>query len=350
MGHPTSRSTRGSNNKFRTPIQVFTDALASVTTVPVSGSLPFPTDLESPQRKKMQQACLNEKIPENLDDPALFRPRPSGINTPLIWQHCTMKGWLTKHIPPTFSFTKTKKKRFIILADRMLYTFKTDHQTGQFREFMELTKSTNVFVTDQFAGVPYCIEIRKPSEETIHWYLQAPDAETMKLWLERLKKTIYWLRENHAGTVNLAKLATIDTENFSPRPTPRASQNEHGMKSQSSIYSPSPDVIQSSSYVPFITPPSSPGVSSYHAYPNHSVRSSISTSLSFEDYCYPFDRSRSTSSASTSSSTGSPSLHSSPSLRTTRSIRLLNTLPPPLPPPTTSLPPVPTHTPPFKAQ
>ncbi|KAG0167010.1 hypothetical protein DFQ28_006701 [Apophysomyces sp. BC1034] len=357
MGHPAPRPTRANNHKSRTPIQVLASALASVATVPVSGSLPFPTDLESPQRAKMQQSRLNETIPENMDDPALFRPNPTGINPPLIWHHCTLKGWLTKHVPPAFSFTKSRKKRFVILADRMLYTFKTDQQTNHYREFMELTPSTSVFVTDHFAGVPYCIEIRKIKEETNHWYLQAPDAETMKLWLERLKKTIHWLRQGHPGTINLEKLATIDTnEEFSPRPTPRTSRSEQDMKYQPIINSPSSDITHAQSYINYMTPPSSPGpVPAYNPFGgmqrNGSIRSSISTSLSLEEYYFSYERSRSTSSTSTSSSSGtaSPSLHSNPSIRTARSHRLLKILPPALPPPTAALPPLPAHIAPFRA-
>ncbi|KAI8139976.1 hypothetical protein BJV82DRAFT_624629 [Fennellomyces sp. T-0311] len=146
-------------------------------------------------------------------DPALFRPSYGGVNVSAVWESCTMRGWMTKHIPPSYSFTKTKKRRFVILADRMLYTFKVDQPTPHYREFFELTKDTIVFVTDYISGAMYCIEITKIVGEKKSWYMQCDNAEHMKLWLDRLKKTVAWLREGDSrGVVTSRVLAKVQTE------------------------------------------------------------------------------------------------------------------------------------------
>ncbi|KAI9032852.1 hypothetical protein CLU79DRAFT_728364 [Phycomyces nitens] len=149
---------------------------------------------------------------ESRDDPSTYAPHGSSINDKAIWENATMRGWIIKHQPPSFSFTSQKKPRYLILSDRMIYTFKTDQQTPHFKEFFELTKSTHVFVTDQFTGVPHCLEVRKSYRESYSWFLQAPDAPTMMLWLERLKKTLFWLRTDPIGTASLEVLANINIE------------------------------------------------------------------------------------------------------------------------------------------
>ncbi|KAL0091998.1 hypothetical protein J3Q64DRAFT_1726471 [Phycomyces blakesleeanus] len=146
------------------------------------------------------------------EDPCEYAPCGPLINDAIVWGNATMRGWIIKHQPPSFSFTSHKKPRYVILADRYLYTFKTDHQTDHYKEFLELTRLTHVFVTDQFAGVPHCIEIRKMNGESYSWFIQAPDGPTLMLWLERLKKTLFWLRTNPTGTLNPNIMASINIE------------------------------------------------------------------------------------------------------------------------------------------
>lgn len=150
--------------------------------------------------------------PDEITDPALFRPVQGYVRPSVVWKHYTMRGWLTRHIPPSYSFTKSKKTRYVILADRMIYTFKTDKPTPHYREFLELTKDTDVFVTDYFSGVLYCIEICKHDGESKSWYLQCEDAESMKVWLDRLKKTVHWLRAGHPGVVTLSAISRIQSD------------------------------------------------------------------------------------------------------------------------------------------
>ncbi|KAI7870866.1 hypothetical protein BDF14DRAFT_1770589 [Spinellus fusiger] len=123
-----------------------------------------------------------------------------------------MKGWVTKHIPPSFSFIGQKKKRFFILSDRMIYAFKSDQAGSCYRELFQLTKSTQVFVTDHFSGVSNCLEIQKKDENDLSWYFQAPDSATMQVWLQLLKKTILWLRTDPQGPCNPTELISIPNE------------------------------------------------------------------------------------------------------------------------------------------
>jgi hypothetical protein len=134
----------------------------------------------------------------NLNDPALYKPTSKGVPLKLIFQQATCQGWLTKHQAPTFSFMKSQKKRYVVLVDRLLYTFKSE-TPDSYREFLEINKNTHAFATDQFSGL-YCIEIKKVSpNETVSWYLQAEDAETMKLWLSKIRSTIVWLASDEKG-------------------------------------------------------------------------------------------------------------------------------------------------------
>lgn len=130
-----------------------------------------------------------------------------------LWTRATYRGWMTKHMPPAFSFTKTHNRRYIVLIDRMIYTYKTDDNPRDFREFFELSKNTDVFATDLFPSVLYCLEIQR-NEDGRTWYLQADNVEEMKIWMDRLKRTVQWLRGNVGGeedaALTLATLETID--------------------------------------------------------------------------------------------------------------------------------------------
>lgn len=192
-------------------MEILTNALASVSnTAPISGSMPFPFDqpqyLAPIKRVKTSDSMLD------LNDPQTYRPKAHGIHVDVILQQATCSGWLTKHRAPTFSFMKNIKRRYIVLVDRMLYGFKSE-TPETYREFLELTKNTHAFVTDQFAGELYCIEIKKMGyDDSSSWFLQADDAESMKLWLDRIKRTIAWLRTGTSGTITKGSLTTITTE------------------------------------------------------------------------------------------------------------------------------------------
>ncbi|ORZ25457.1 hypothetical protein BCR42DRAFT_400212 [Absidia repens] len=175
-------------------------------------SMGFPLNVETTERRRHRKDQDAEKKRVSPDDVTSFRPTLTGIHSHIIWQHATLKGYLTKHIPPVFSFTRNRKRRFVILADRFLYAFKTDTPTDKYREFFELGPNTQAFVTDRMANTLYCIEIRKPgADDSSTWYLQAEDAEGMKMWLERLKKTIQYMvdHKDDKGPITNDKLHSV---------------------------------------------------------------------------------------------------------------------------------------------
>ncbi|KAI8074165.1 hypothetical protein BC940DRAFT_290205 [Gongronella butleri] len=179
---------------------------------------------------------------EHLD---AFRPTATGCIVKFVWQHATMRGFMTKHIPPTFSFTKTRKRRYFVLADRYLYVFKSDQPAARYREFLVLTPDTQVFVTDAMNGVLYCLEVRKPGIESNPWFLQADDAESMKLWLERIKKTIQHMAEHPDDQLPITKdrlqlLHADDLSSSSITINGADSNSLHGSSSSSSIHTNTP--------------------------------------------------------------------------------------------------------------
>jgi hypothetical protein len=123
-----------------------------------------------------------------------FHPARRGqVALGLVKPSATKAGWLNNHIPASFGFSKQWKKRFFVLVDSMLFIYKDDNSTLTWRNFMELSKDTIVFVTNEFGNKLYCIEIRKPGQER-SWYVQADGPEDMKLWLNELKATVRWIK------------------------------------------------------------------------------------------------------------------------------------------------------------
>ncbi|KAI9315965.1 hypothetical protein BX666DRAFT_1953270 [Dichotomocladium elegans] len=146
----------------------------------------------------------------DLNDPASFRPLAMGTHAALLWPFALMQGWMTKYTPPAYSFIKTKHRRFVIIVDRMVYTFKADNPQHDFREFFELTPNTSVSLTDQFSGCMHCIELER-REDGRTWYLEPENVEDLNLWLDRLKGAIEWLRRRLPGVITLQTLGATST-------------------------------------------------------------------------------------------------------------------------------------------
>ncbi|KAI8098582.1 uncharacterized protein BX664DRAFT_319068 [Halteromyces radiatus] len=348
-------------------------------------SMGFPVDVETTERRRQRKQQEEQKKRISPDDVSSYRPSSTGIHSHIIWQHATMKGYLTKHIPPVFSFTKNKKRRYVILADRFLYCFKTDVPTNKYREFMELGPDTQAFVTDHLSGVLYCIEIRKPGIDATSWFLQAEDADGMKIWLERLKKTIQYLADNkddkgpitkeklhfvhspedlfflnggiyhpHANDSNSLHGTSSSGDSSSINMTPRSSQHEidtstwrhSGSTNWTDPHSPS--TTSGSNYA--CSPPMSPSTATMNG---SFSSSSVSTPTSFNQYqqlhhintCNT-NGGRIQRNDSMRSSLSQEDYHHTSRINSLRSLpspRLPDSLPPALPPPTSSLPPPPTH-------
>lgn len=138
-----------------------------------------------------------------------FHPARRGqVALGLVKPHATKAGWLNNHIPASFGFSKQWKKRFFVLIDSMLFIYKEDSPTLTWRNFMELSKDTIVFVTNEFGNKLYCIEIRKPGQER-SWYVQAEGPEDMKMWLSELKSTVRWIKTGKRSTEDDETASTL---------------------------------------------------------------------------------------------------------------------------------------------
>lgn len=167
----------------------------------------------------------------DLNDPLTFKPTSNGIiHVDIILKYAKCSGWIIKHRAPTFSFMKHSKKRYIVLVDRMLYSFKSS-TPDTYKEFFEITKNTQAFATDKFAGELYCIEIRKMGlDDSNSWYLQAENSESMKMWLDNIKQTIAWIQRNDGNGTNLAYgksslLPTAEQDEYNSRTSSIASSH-----------------------------------------------------------------------------------------------------------------------------
>ncbi|KAI9251968.1 hypothetical protein BY458DRAFT_536060 [Sporodiniella umbellata] len=161
----------------------------------LSSSIPFPID-DVPVRQ------YKSTKPVDSQDPDSYRPKADGIHVKLILKEAVCKGWLKKYKKPTFMFRSAYKKRYVLLVDRMLYTFKSE-TPNTYREYFEMTAETEVYLSDRFSKTAYCIEISKKtgSESGLTvWLLQTEDAETMKVWLSYLKQTVCCLKRGHQDT------------------------------------------------------------------------------------------------------------------------------------------------------
>ncbi|GAA5795932.1 hypothetical protein EDC94DRAFT_619793 [Helicostylum pulchrum] len=282
-------------------------------------SIPFPVDeMRVRQSKNPNQFDMN--------DPSSYKPRANGVNVGLILQQAIHSGWMIKHRTPTFSFMKSSKPRLVVLVDRMLYTFKSN-TPEIYREFYELTANTNAYVTDQISGVLFCIEIKKKGHEEA-WYLQADDAESMKVWLDRIKRTISCVRasnNNSTGTITSASLLNITTEEeeYTMVANNKLYESPVSSKSELSLDTTTSTIMLFNS--PHTSTPSSP-VSSI-IYEDESVSSFQSSIGAVSDYSLECPRRQSSQRVSR------PSISYS-----------LSTVPPPqLPPPKTQPPPIPSY-------
>jgi hypothetical protein len=304
----------GNNSSQIKPMKILTNVLQ---TAPMSGSLPFPVDTV---HRVKNHGMLD------LNDPSTYRPRPGGVHVDLILEQATCAGWMTKHRAPTFSFMKNIKRRYIVLVDRMLYAFKSE-SPDTYREFFELTKNTHAFVTDQFAGELFCIEIKKMGhDDASSWFLQADNAESMKLWLDRIKRTIVMLREDYSSTITKDVLAKATTE-----------EEEYSMIASKAreLYN-SPTSSQSNISFDYLDHPSSMNSSFIATQPSSPV-SATNESISSAGFASEYSMERNNSSLPRRQSSlraGRPNL---------ANYVMATVLPPQLPPPKSQPPPIPSY-------
>lgn len=105
----------------------------------------------------------------------------------------TFSGWLLKHNATHFTFTTPWKRFFYVLSEHALHEYKSDKPDSPLREQFDFTKDTLVFLNEGFPGKPFVVEIRKPGQRMC---LQCTDLDTMKQWMNHLKKSIAQVRRN----------------------------------------------------------------------------------------------------------------------------------------------------------
>lgn len=122
-----------------------------------------------------------------------------------VQENAILSNWLQKYDQPTFAFTKTWKKRYFVLVDRILYTFKTTKLTTPAKDHFLLTEDTFVFVTEEFKK-GYTIELRKPFSK---WYIRCDSIDQMRLWLGYMKKIVACVKIGYDGLLTSSILNSI---------------------------------------------------------------------------------------------------------------------------------------------
>jgi hypothetical protein len=122
----------------------------------------------------------------------------AGSNGRLSWTSTlnttiTMSGWLLKHNATHFTFTSPWKRYYYVLADHALHEYKTDKADSAHRDQFDFTSDTMVFVNEGFPGKSNVLEIRKPGRRMC---LQCTDVDNMKQWMQYFKRSISQMRRN----------------------------------------------------------------------------------------------------------------------------------------------------------
>ncbi|KAI9288703.1 hypothetical protein BC943DRAFT_317192 [Umbelopsis sp. AD052] len=102
-------------------------------------------------------------------------------------------GWLLRHNATHFTFTTPWKRYYYVLSEHALHEYKNDKPDAPLREQFDLSRDTLVFLNEGFPGKPFVVEIRKPGRRMC---LQCTDLDTMKQWMNNLKKSIAQVRRN----------------------------------------------------------------------------------------------------------------------------------------------------------
>ncbi|RCH82268.1 hypothetical protein CU098_005226 [Rhizopus stolonifer] len=225
------------HQRTMSPLSFVSSSFCSISTnATLSSSMPFPID-----DKPLRQYKSTNHNQIDMDDPNTYMPKANGIHVDIIFDQAICSGWLTKHKKSTFTFIRSDKKRYVVLVDRMLYSFKSE-TPNTYREYFEITKDTHAYLSDRISGVPYCIEILKTKMGVGNevWFLQVQDAETMKIWLSYIKKVIAWLRADNRGHITKNDLDDVVTEEYSKFSLKKRSRTNTSNSNSSSLNETSP--------------------------------------------------------------------------------------------------------------
>ncbi|ORX63108.1 hypothetical protein DM01DRAFT_1331185 [Hesseltinella vesiculosa] len=114
-------------------------------------------------------------------------------------------NWLYRYEPPSFALARSWKRRMVVLVDRSVYVFKNNKPTCPIRDHFLLTDDTLIFVTEAFKK-GCVIEMRKP---LCRWYLRCDSVDQMKTWLTTLKKLVACLKLNVTGPLTPSLLDSM---------------------------------------------------------------------------------------------------------------------------------------------
>ncbi|CEG76903.1 hypothetical protein RMATCC62417_11731 [Rhizopus microsporus] len=152
---------------------------------------------------------------------------PWCISVRYALEHSICSDWMYKYETPTFTFTKSWKKRYFVLVDRIVYVFKSTKPTSPAKEHFVLTADTFVFVTEEFKK-GYVIELRKPH---FKWYIRCDSVNQMKQWLELMKKTVACIKIGYNGLLTHSILSSIkltdDYKILIPQSYPKTRPSSH---------------------------------------------------------------------------------------------------------------------------
>ncbi|KAI9005427.1 hypothetical protein CLU79DRAFT_781803 [Phycomyces nitens] len=119
--------------------------------------------------------------------------------------------WLQKYESSSFAFVRTWKRRYVVLVDKTVHIFKSPKPTNPSKEHFLLTEDTFVFVTEEFKK-GYVLELRKP---LCKWYLRCESVAQMKVWLESMKKIVACIKLGHQGQMTASLLSHLElVDNF----------------------------------------------------------------------------------------------------------------------------------------
>ncbi|KAG1473198.1 hypothetical protein G6F56_001093 [Rhizopus delemar] len=152
-------------------------------------------------KEKTSESRSNSK--EDISDN--FTKDPSCVSVKHALEHAICSDWICKYETPSFAFSKSWKKRFCVLADKVVYIFKSTKSSHLPKEYFVLTENTFVFVTEEFKK-GYVIELRKPH---FKWYIRCGSVDQMKLWLELMKKTVGCIKIGYYGRLTPSILSNV---------------------------------------------------------------------------------------------------------------------------------------------
>ncbi|KAI8060780.1 hypothetical protein BC940DRAFT_311311 [Gongronella butleri] len=130
---------------------------------------------------------------------------PWCISAKQAMDNAVCHDWLYRYEPPSFALARAWKRRVVALVDRSVLVYKSTKATCAAREHFLLTEDTLIFVTEAFKK-GCVIEMRKP---LCKWYLRCENVDQMKRWLTTMKKAVACLKLGLPGPLTASMLASL---------------------------------------------------------------------------------------------------------------------------------------------